>query len=60
MEEIYIDGKKIEPIDEKDAEFIFLQGKFERVDLSFGDVTIEAYIRPEDIEKLKKYYKRNN
>ena len=53
MEELYIDGKKIEPIDEKDAEFTYLKGKYTAVRLGYHDEVFEVYIKDEDIKKMQ-------
>ena len=56
MEELYIDGKEIKPINKDDAEFTYIKGNYIKSMLTINDENVEIYIKAEDIEKIKKYF----
>lgn len=53
MDELYIDGRKIKAVDEEEAEFTYLKGKYTVVKVGYHEEVFEVYMKDEDIKKMQ-------
>lgn len=53
MEELIINDRKIEPINEDDAEFTYLKGKYTAVKVGYHEEVFEVYMKDEYIKKMQ-------